>query len=639
MMRMQLRERKPLLRAMFVALLVVFGATSANAFQFSLGELEGSLDSTASFGMSWRMDDRDKAIIGTSNGGTAYSVNGDDGNLNYDRNDPISQTYKITSDLDLRYETFGVFLRGSAFYDHENYKNSRARTPLTDEAMDLVGKDAELLDAYAWWNFDIGEMPGQIRLGDQVLSWGESTFIQNSINTINPVNVNKFRLPGSELKEALVPVGMVSASLSPSDNLTFEGFYQYDWEKTEIDPPGTYWSTNDFAGAGGSKVMFGWGDVPDSIPPGTGGILGPPIAPIGPAVPRGATQYASDEGQFGLAMRLYVPQLNDSELGFYFINYHSRLPIISAQTGTLAGLGGGDYASTARYFTEYPEDIKLYGASFSTQLSSSGIALQGEYSYRQDMPLQVDDIELLMAALSPTDPYIAGKVLVPADLPNMQPEIALGSNTFSNSQLGAYEFDSTIHGYEEMDVSQAQMTMTKTFGPTFGANQFVMVGEVGATYVHDMPSKSELRFESAATYVSGNDTPVDIVVTPPGVTIPSGGPGLGAVAHPGKEIEDSSAFADDLSWGYRLVAKMDFNDAIGAVTLSPRVAWKHDVEGNSPGPGGNFLEHRKAVTFGVNADYQKRWSADLSYTDFFGAGRYNLANDRDVLALNVKYSF
>ncbi len=627
-MDMQLLKKRFRLGTAITVLLAFVGAAPAAAFQFNLGEVEGSLDSTLSVGMSWRMGDPDKEIIGRSNGGYAYSVNGDDGNLNYKKGDPISQTYKITSDLALSYENFGLFVRGSAFYDHENYKNSRARTELSSDAIDLVGKDADLLDAYIWWNFDLGSMPGQIRLGDQVVSWGESTFIQNSINTINPVDVSKYRLPGAELKEALVPVGMVSASLSLNDYVTVEGFYQYDWEQTVIDPPGSYWSTNDFAGKGGTKVMFGWGDISDSIEPGTlESVLANPG--IGSAVPRGATQYADDDGQYGLALRLFVPELNDSELGFYFINYHSRLPIISANTGIQAGFLAGDYASTTSYFTEYPEDIKLYGASFSTQLSGSGVALQGEYSYRKDMPLQIDDLEVLMAAISPLDPTLS---VVKAPL---------GPEIFSKNQLGSQQFESVIHGYKEMDVSQAQMTATKTFGPTFGANQFVMVGEIGVSHVHNMPSKDELRFESAATYVSGNTTHVDVTLPgDPPTVIPGGGPELGpVVVHPGKPAEPDSAFADDTSWGYRIVTKMDFNDAIGAITLSPRIAWQHDVDGNSPGPGGNFLEGRKAITFGLGASYQSSWSADLSYTDFFGAGRYNLANDRDLLALNVKYSF
>ena len=37
------------------------------------------------FGTAWRMEKRNPNLIGTINGGTKYSVNGDDGNLNFDR--------------------------------------------------------------------------------------------------------------------------------------------------------------------------------------------------------------------------------------------------------------------------------------------------------------------------------------------------------------------------------------------------------------------------------------------------------------------------------------------------------------------------------------------------------------------------
>jgi hypothetical protein len=263
-----------------------------------------------------------------------------------------------------------------------------------------------------------------------------------------------------------------------------------------------------------------------------------------------------------------------------------------------------EYAQTAQYKVEYPEDIKVYGVSFNTALDKLGASLQGEYSYHQDAPLQVDDVELLVAALSPLG------VLNPAFLDN---QITNGS---------AVDLSTYIPGYIEKDVSQLQMTMTKLFGPTFGANQFVMVGEAGVTHVHGMPSKSDMRLESAGTYVTGNSRQDD----PTGV-------------HAGKTAEKSDAFADATSWGYRVVGKLDFNDAIGAITLSPRIAWSHDVDGNTPGPGGSFIEDRKAVTYGIGASYQSTWSADLSYTDYFGANRYNLLNDRDFVALNIKYSF
>ena len=667
-------------RVVLPLLLVMLCGAPAAAFQFDFGEVEGSLDSTISYGMSWRMSDQDKDIIGLANGGRAYSVNGDDGNLNYDRDDAFSSLAKITSDLDLRYGDFGLFVRGSAFYDFENNDEDRERTKLSNDSKDLVGKDAELLDTYVWGNFEIADMPSQVRLGDQVLSWGESTFIQNGINIINPFDVSKLRVPGAELKEGLVPVGMVSASISPTENLTFEGFYQYDWEKVEIDPTGFYWSSNDIPGESGDRVLLGFGDWSDLGTSWQGLVIPSEVTDERfMMVPRGSDEKPSDDGQFGLAMRVYAPGLNDTEFGFYFINYHSRLPTLSGVTGTANGfasaagaattfanlqggntvpgsiaagttaalntsaaLGGtldvagatgaavgaanaltavlagdprtglpsayliNEYAQTAQYKVEYPEDIKVYGVSFNTALDSIGASLQGEYSYHQDAPLQVDDVELLLAALSP--------------LGDINPLFPFSDNQLTNGEnLG---LDTYVRGYEEKDVSQLQMTMTKLFGPTFGADQFVMVGEAGVTHVHGMPSKSDMRFESAGTYVTGNSNQAD----------PGG-------AHAGKPAESSDAFADDTSWGYRLVGKMDFNNAIGAVTLSPRIAWAHDVEGNTPGPGGSFIEDRKAVTYGIGASYQSTWSADLSYTDYFGANRYNLLNDRDFIALNIKYSF
>ena len=149
-----------------------------------------------------------------------------------------------------------------------------------------------------------------------------------------------------------------------------------------------------------------------------------------------------------------------------------------------------------------------------------------------------------------------------------------------------------------------------------------VAGEVGWTHVHDMPDKDELRLEGPGTYTSGNYSQ----------SLPGG-------VHAGKDSEPSSAFADENSWGYRAVAKLDYDNAIGAATLSPRIAWAHDVHGNSPGPGGNFVEDRKAVTFGLGTSYLSTWTADLSYTNFFGAGRYNLVHDRDFVAFNITYSF
>jgi len=630
------RARDVAVIVLAIALTVVFSAP-AEAIDLSgkSGNYRLNLDTTLSWGGRYRAEERDLAIIGTAAGGTAFSVNGDDGNQNFDDGSLVSNTLKATIDLSWSYEGWdahriGFFVRGSGFYDFALEGDCCARTELTQEALDWAGSRAELLDAYAWWQFPGGE----VRVGQQVINWGESTFIQGGLSVINPVDVSALRVPGSELREAFRPLGMVWASFNLSQNFSVEGFYEYEWEPIVIDPPGTYFSTNDFVGPGGTTVFLGWGDSPDTGE--SPSFVQPPLEHPFLGIPRADTMEPDDGGQYGLALRWFIPSWNGTEFGFYYMNIHSRLPTINATSGTAQGwaeaqarggaaalmlyymlgvppgvspevdalaaaaadaTGKAVFGNTANWFTAYPEDIKLYGVSWNATLGTSGIAFQGEISYRQDNPLQADDVELLFAALSPISP-------------------ALGMF----GQLGPYGFSEEIEAFRRLDTSQLQFTLTKIFSNFLGADQGVILGEFGFNWVFDMPSKDELRFEGPGTFVSGN------YILAPG-------------AHAGKPPEAPEHFADDFSWGYRLAGRLTYNNAFGAWSLSPRFAWQQDVSGITPGPGGSFIDGRKAFTIGLQAGYQNAWQVDLSYTTYSGASRYNLINDRDFIGGFIKYSF
>ena len=88
-----------------------------------------------------------------------------------------------------------------------------------------------------------------------------------------------------------------------------------------------------------------------------------------------------------------------------------------------------------------------------------------------------------------------------------------------------------------------------------------------------------------------------------------------------------------------MITRFDYFNAIGAVTVSPRLAWAHDVDGTTPGPGGSFIDGRKTLTIGVGFNYLEKWIFDLAYTNYMGAGRYNLLRNRDFFAASVRYSF
>lgn len=614
-------------------------ALPAHAIDFTRGELSGSFDTTISYGVSVRAEERDDDLVGKAHfeptlaaqiaalqaqgrymdaqalqvaARGRFSVNNDDGNLKYDDGDLFSNAIKLTSELGLNWRDSGAFVRATYFYDFEN----EGRDDLTELAKEKVGSDFQLLDAFLFHNFAIGETAtGSVRVGRQVVSWGESTFIQNGINVINPIDVSKLRVAGAELKEAFLPVDSVWASFSLTENLSIEGVYLMEWEEIEPDASGTYFSTNDFATQGGNYVMLGFGTVPQPVnnpelfyqvcqsgP--TGFALSdtglPPAlvgAGCGAAFPRAPNRNASDSGQWGAALRYFASELNETEFGFYYLKYHSRLPLISGIAVTSSATSSG------RYFIEYPEDIDLYGFSWNTTLPA-GVAWQGEISYRDNMPLQIDDVELLFAGLSPLNGLIP------------QPGLRF------RSQLGNYAPGEYIRGWERHEVSQIQSTFTKVFGPNnfLGAEQIALVGEVGGTKVWDLPDASVLRYQGDGTDTGGGNA-ID----------------SGDLRNPFTQVD---GFPTQFSWGYRIAARADYNSVGGTpFNLSPRVAFNHDVNGITPGPGGNFLEDRKSFTVGVEALYLNQWAFDLSYTSFFGAGNLNLIGDRDFASFTVKYSF
>jgi len=656
--------RRPLLVGVAIALGL---APAARAFVFAFGDAKGSFDTTVSVGGLYRLNDPDPTFYSISSSfdgvpGEQRSGNSDDGNLNY-KAGMASLLVKANHDLLVQYRNTGLFVRGYYFNDFVNSNGSRERTALSDEADKIVSEGAELLDAYVYAKETIGGMATTFRFGRQVLSWGESTFIPNGVNSINPIDVAKLRTPGSELKEALRPLTMASMSINLTDELSLEAFYLMDWDRTRVDPPGTYFSTNDFVAKGGKKVYLGFGGIADSSPLG--------------AISRGTDNEPGNSGQYGVNLKWLAAGLNDTEFGLYYMSYHSRLPVISARTpttavnsalivsdsaailganttlttglatalgspaavpGALTTLIGATltnvspvvmpaplqpfYASvaavtsqlsqrellvaaaTGRYQIEFPEDIRLYGASFNT--SVKGIALQGELSYRDNQPLQVDDVELLFAALSPLSARFAA------------------NNQLSLAAPTPYTLNSYVQGYRRLKVWTGQMTATWVGRGFLGAEQTTLLAEAGFVNA-DLPSKSTLRFDGQGSFVGGDVNYMNN----------SGNNASGKLPL----SEPASAFADSFSWGYQLVGRLDYNNVYKGVNVAPLLVYSHDVGGNTPLPLGNFLHGRKTITVGAEFTFQNAWAFDLRYVNFFGAGRYNLLGDRDYVSCNLKYSF
>ncbi|RRV26813.1 DUF1302 domain-containing protein [Pseudomonas sp. o96-267] len=677
---MEIKSRKPVLRFApakagfaFAGVLPLLVAAQAQAVEFSFAdnEITGSIDTTISYGQLWRVQGQDK---------TNNDINTNDGNRNFDTG-LVSEVFKITTDLEASYQNYGVFVRGTAFYDTQimDKRNDYydANTPaqpsqsyprdntFTRETRHKAGRDAQILDAYVYGNWDVANMPVSGRFGKQVFNWGEGLFYRGGVNTTNPVDAAKFRLPGSEVKEVLVPVEALSFNIGLTDNLSMETFYQFNWKETAIDPVGTYFSETDLFAEGGNTAYNqsgalagllspnaaffdasplaggqntslynllaygGFSGVTGAVTPGAAGLGGSAFA-TGDAFKVaniGTDLNAKNDGQFGVAFRYIAEELNSTEFGFYFVNYHSKEPYIyadinaaydgltMAEYGALLANGnvaaaaaaagsnaqtvaGGllavDVANQINARREYVEDIRMYGMSFNSTIGETSVF--GELSYRPNMPIGVAATNDLL-----------GQVLGQAT------QIALGQNVSVGGQLVGLNSTRSLHNYERVEAFNSSLGAIHNFGNVLSFDSLFGVAELASEHIRGSDLKY-VDYQGNSRYYAGR--PNNSYIS-------------------GYDRDDQ---INKNAYGYTLVLSGTWNDVYAGVNLSPFAVFKHDFEGNSHQTG-NFIEGRKAYTVGMRASYLNSLEAELQYTEFYGAGQNNGARDRDNIGLNVKYSF
>jgi hypothetical protein len=703
------------------------GGPRAHAFSFrsDSGDWTGSWDTTIGYGMGWRVVNPDCRQIAIANGGCGYSPNIDDGDLNYLHKAVYTEAVTGVTELSLNYKNrFGGFVRASGLYDFSVMGNHVDRTPLSHEAKGVVGSYTRLLDAFGFLRFDLGSLPSELRAGRQVVDWGESTFIPGGLNSVDYFDVTALQVPGAELKQALLPDTMVLFNSQLSKNLSTQLLYLFTWHPDIIEPTGAYFSTNDVAGAGSNqKVFLGFGSISD---------MGVDFSSLGgglirdfQSIPRLPDHKPSEAGQFGINFKYYLPNFGQgTQLGFYFLNYTSRVPVVSLQTGSQAGLGnaygavnavgaaaqaiaagnslatavkigtgagqqaaaalggnlsaataqqyatigantliaGGnvnaqaanlatsEFSQTGGLYEEFPEDIKMFGLSFNSQVQKTGTALQGEVAYRHDVPIQIDDVELIYAALTPFETGIATLLHEPVTGAGHCDPASATPITGCN-QLGSYYkvdaqghlLSQTIKGYELKDTWHFDVTATQVFANVFKASQAVLIFEVGADYVPGLEDKLTggpqgfgLRYDGSGTNLSGNPN----LGGYPQFPAVNGHCVQGSYRNPlGQCLEPGHAFATAFAWGYVVSGRLEYDNAIGDWNLLPHFTWIQDVNGVSPGPGGAFVNGRIGATVGLTASLHNTWEFDVSYTNYGGAGQYNMLNDRDFIAASVKVSF
>jgi hypothetical protein len=654
-----------------------------------------------------------------------------DGNLNYAQGDRFSTPFKVITDLEYKRGRFGALVRAKYWYDQalnqenvlvgsqaNNFNGVRpglgpvpgytvcsaatppgaACFPISPAGQNLWPKgklsdrgfEAEqqfenvmLLDAYVYGSFAMGNSDLQVRLGNQVINWGESIFIQG-VNQINPIDVPAARRAGAELKEILLPVWAIYGNWGFSFG-SLEAFYQLQWNNTSVDGCGTYFTaTSTLIGADPGSC--------DSITVVGGQNGNPATGTVSPIVPQFGSQpwqqavrgtyvpaingrEASDSGQFGLAFRFPVEKI-DTEIGLYAMNIHSRLPVAASITGTnwkdlpaaqqaallAAGLVGtdayGNYWTSSRLrslmpgaeaavegflasvglptnlesgkgFWEYPEDIQIYGISAATNLG--GWSTSAELSYQVDVPVMVNGNDLIGAGVLGIGPYrdVAREVQAQSE--------------------GTY-----LIGHDLFNKTQFQVNVVKTLSNILGAENMLLVGEIGSQW-NNVPDYTKGGIRYGRGFMFGTGSGPGYAADP---NSPEGQPGLGAnsqgnmcsptlvgapvpIANPLYNPQPNGCrndgYVTDVAWGYRLRVSMDYNNVMDTgVTITPSVFWAQDVEGVSMDP--TFIEDRKTLGLGVKLNYNKAYTFDLNYVRYDNGG-FDPLFDRDYYSAAVSMTF
>lgn len=332
----------------------------AMGFTFETETLNGSFDSTITAGMGLRTESRGCNLI--NQGPTGHNAPSgclaqssgvaDQGDLNYDRGDMFTNYLKGTHELllkmpeDITFMARGTWIRDFAATDTTgtlsfNTPESVGSNGLSDDARDDLAFKARLLDLWVSKGFDVGGQRVRARLGNQVINWGESLFVAGGINNTNAYDYQALARPGVQLKEAVLPAPMLSVASGLGSGVNVEAYYQFRWNKSELPPVGSYWSTTNALGEGRGDYGFSEKD-------------------------------ARDSGQWGLSLR-WQPEDSDVAYGFYVMRYHDKLPSLR-----VAILDPNTFAAAPTW--EYQEDRMMYGISANMPIGDWAVGT--ELSYR-----------------------------------------------------------------------------------------------------------------------------------------------------------------------------------------------------------------------------------------------------------------
>ncbi len=594
-----------------LVIVAMLPAGVAQAFPFRVSDsIDGSLDMQLTLGAGMRVDGQSPDLTGdptrVPGANTAVSSNGDNGDLNYKKWDLFTTSLKLTPELLLRFPAgFKFMVRGSGLYDFK--AADTRRTELSSDAKDAVQRDVRLLDLWVSKDFDIGSQRARVRIGNQVISWGESIFAIGGINATNTFDFQKLSIPGTQLKEAILPAPIISLATGLGHGLNVEAYYQFAWYENRLPPVGTYFSVADILG-GGRGMLFGRG--------GNGGqqplfLDGNPASPnfvnfggLDPAAdPTQAntialafapTLRAKDSGQFGIAMHYKPPDLR-LDLGLYFLNYHDKMPVLDA-------------LATGELQWKYLENRQLYGVSANFPVGDWAVGM--EVSYR---PKEAVSLSSCFGQGGPLDSITNGAVGINCPM-------WIDQKKFQTHLTGILLLSPGDQGWL-LDL--------------LGAQTAAFTGE--AVWIYFPGMSADKRFSRTIDGVAVDQVPAAGYGFWQGPAMAPVDLGLGAgpVAYntvAGQGTAHSVGYTVDFNWTYD-------NTIIKGWQITPGVTFFQAVAGFTPTLTANYFEGAKSVNFYVllNQNPPSHWQAGINYTNFFGSNQ--LLGDRDFVGAFITRNF
>jgi hypothetical protein len=329
------------------------------------------LNITTSFSSFYRVSSPSRIITS--------DTNANDSDLNF-QHGFVGNVFEVLPVLDIKDGDAGAHFSGEYFVNESYLQKNQNDSPGTVNPFNINsngfapetalsnGHNGKMLDAFAYDSVHFGDdQTLTVKAGQQTLFWGQSLFYgENGIAggqaPIDVISAEDEVNPQSQ--QIFLPVGQIVVTYQPNPTYTFQAYYQYEWEPTQLQGVGSYFSSSDVVGPGAQRLIA-------ITFPGIGNIYFMNAKAITPP---------SQNGQFGGSVQA---QYGNYDVGLFGLRFDSKAPTVYTYINGFNDTPNG--YSIGPYRLVYPRDIQLYGTSLSTTIGATNVA--GEISGRTNMPL------------------------------------------------------------------------------------------------------------------------------------------------------------------------------------------------------------------------------------------------------------